>query len=267
MLRLQNGHYDLAVDAEHGARVVSLKALGREWLVQGDVATGDVFGGSQATGWDECFPTVLACDGKDFGWDGALRDHGVMWGRPWHADAGLDWLKTRFDDLKFSFSRRLALDGNTLIASYEATNKSEARIGYLYSQHLLLALNAGERISFTGIGPLSGYHVPPFTWPDARFMPVKSMAAGEAHKLYARRDGQTTATVHTTGGTLGLSWENLDLGLWLDYGGWPASAPVHQIAIEPTSAPFDGLNDDSVSWLSPGQTARWTITLTVKAAS
>ena len=267
MLRLRNDRIALAVDAHHGARVVSLIALGREWLVQGEPATGDVFGGQQATGWDECFPTVLACNGKDFGWSRKLRDHGEMWGRPWQVQVGNNWLEAIFEESQFSFARRLVLDGKTLIANYSVINKGAERIGYLYSQHLLLALKPGENISFKGIGPLSSSQVEPFTWPDARFTPVKSIKVAEATKLYARRSGQPKASVLTPQGSLTLSWDDLDLGLWLNYGGWPSDAPVHQVAIEPTSAPFDGLSRDSASWLKPGEKAGWKITITVEGAS
>jgi hypothetical protein len=56
-------------------------------------------------------------------------------------------------------------------------------------------------------------------------------------------------------------------GLWLDYGGWPPGAPVHQVALEPTTAPADDLTQAEAMGharqLAPGETHRWSVRITL----
>lgn len=100
----------------------------------------------------------------------------------------------------------------------------------------------------------------PFAWPGSRFTTVKSIRALEVTKLYAKCDGNPVAVVSTPNGALSLRWQKLDLGLWLDYGGWPTDHPVHQVAIEPTTASFDSLCQERASWLKPNEIVQWKIT-------
>eukprot|EP01035_Chromulina_nebulosa_P062854 gene62854-85963_t len=78
---LENQHLRVGVTTQFGARVVSLfdKASGREWMTQGTESTNTgeaaVYGGPEAVGWDECFPTVGASDASSTGWQRRLRDH------------------------------------------------------------------------------------------------------------------------------------------------------------------------------------------------
>jgi hypothetical protein len=55
------------------------------------------------------------------------------------------------------------------------------------------------------------------------------------------------------------------LGVWLDYGGWPAGAGRHQVALEPTTSAHDDLEaasrDGSQVWLRAGEVVRWHVTM------
>jgi hypothetical protein len=57
------------------------------------------------------------------------------------------------------------------------------------------------------------------------------------------------------------------MGLWLDYGGWPEEKPLHQVAIEPTSAAADDLAGalalGQARWLAPRETHEWSVRLTL----
>ena len=156
---------------------------------------GDIFGATQASGWDECFPTVLECDGIDFGWNGPLRDHGMLWGRPWKAETRDGCLETIFENYQFRFVRRLTLVGSNLIADYSLINANTKPFGYLYSQHMLLALNPGEILSFNGVGPFSGTHMGAGDAPRDSSIRVAGLTVYNC-KIYPRsRSNQTLCKV------------------------------------------------------------------------
>ncbi len=274
MLVLENATVQLELAPEWGARVVSLidKRLQRDWLVKGPCA-GDntdtaVYASDQARGWDECFPTVAPCGGTAFGWPPALRDHGELWGRPWVCEASPNSVTATYAGDRFAFTRQLSLRDDTVTARYRVANTGASPFGYLYSQHMLLNLPPGEEIAFAGVGPL--HRSPDGTevaWPDRDLHPVRAQDAGMAAKLYAELVGPATVTVGGQGGALRLQWGPSDapaMGLWLDYGGWPDGSPMHQVAIEPTTAAADSLDQSTPVWLAPGEARAWDVTIQLR---
>ena len=223
------------VEPAFGARVTSLvdRRTGRDWLVSGPPVAGDTYGGAQAVGWDECFPTVAPCEHLDWG---AVRDHGELWGRPWAADGDVLSCGTP----RFRFSRRLTAEGDRLHADYAV----ECDDPWMWSQHALLALRAGERFAFEGANP-------------GAVGPVER-DTGLAEKTYAPAEGRVRAAA----GGIAFGWDAADvpvLGLWRSYGGWPPGGPpAHQVAIEPTTHAADDLASAEAPRRGP---ARWRVTL------
>ncbi len=287
-LHLSNDHVALSVAPDFGARITTLvdRRTGRDWLVAGALegAAGDeaVFGGREACGWDECFPTVAPCMDPTHG--RMLRDHGDLWGRPWSCSAADGTIRARFDGAGWWFGRDLVLAGRTVEARYEVTNTGDDPLPYLWSQHCLLATGPGDRINLEGIGPMTvtGGVSPQgpvagglFEWPElSTALPdlrtVRDASAGFAIKAYAPVDDVVSASVGGADGSVRFSWAKADvpfLGLWLDYGGWPQDRPVHQIAIEPTTAAADDLaaahENRQVRWLAPRETHKWMVTMTL----
>ncbi|MCR9138448.1 MAG: hypothetical protein NXI27_20775 [Alphaproteobacteria bacterium] len=291
-LHLANEHVALSVEPEFGARITSLveRSSGRDWLIGGPLegSAGDDagFGAREARGWDECFPTVAPCLDETHG--RPLRDHGDLWGRPWHCDIENNAIRSRYDGSGWRFVRDIELTGNRIETRYAVTNTGNVTLPYLWSQHCLLATGPGDRIDFQGIGPMTvtggGSSDGPvgtgqFDWPElSSIMPdlrsVRDASAGFWIKAYAPIDTDVSATVGSDEGSISVSWKQADipyLGLWLDYGGWPQSGPVHQIAIEPTTAPADDLATahkvNLARWLSPGETHSWMVTMRLAAAT
>ena len=275
-ITLSSDRIQLTLEPRFGARVTSLtdRRSGRQWLVLGSCqgAAGDQasYGGAEARGWDECFPSIAS--GSDAVW-GKLRDHGQLWGRPWQvaADPGAGHCTTTYRTATFAFERGLALQGPVLTASYSVTNHAPKPLPYLWSQHALLATNPADRLSLIGIPDLiSG--ASRYIWPHhpARDLTlVGPLDEGFAQKSYAATPTGGSAAVCGPDGGLRFDWSG-DLpafGLWLDYGGWPPDAPVHQIAFEPATAMADSLADATalgqIRRLAPGATDRWAVRLTV----
>lgn len=288
LLYLSNEHITLSVAPDFGARVTQLidRTNGRDWLVagalEGSAGEGAIFGAREARGWDECFPTVAPC--QDDTHQRSLRDHGDMWGRRWSCEVSDDLLRSSFDGPDWRFVRDIKLVGNRIETRYELTSKASEPIPYLWSQHCLLATVSGDRIELQGVGPMTvtgglsstgSIDQGTFEWPeltpvlgDLRI--VRDVSAGFAIKAYAPVDNIVSATIGGAEGSINLSWAKTDmpyLGIWLDYGGWPEGEPVHQIAIEPTTAPADDLagarKDEQARWLARRETHRWTVTMTV----
>ncbi len=297
---LQNARLRVVAVPMLGAKVVSLvdRVTEREWLTQGqppkDSASPEaLFGASAAYGWDECLPTVApGPDPVVVG--GRLRDHGDAWGRPTELTvlggaletwtAGLGW--------SYGFRRSLSLDGSVVVAHYAIVNREPAggrTLPFLWAMHPLLDLEPGARISLpaevrevvvsqaAGVGIEAGANV---AWPVAapsrglaslRLDEVRPIDAGEALKLYAGPLTEGRAAVEAIdGSSLTIAWDVAVapfLGLWLDYGGWPSTAPLQQVALEPTTAPSDGLSeaiaDNRARWLAPGERVDWTVRIEV----
>jgi hypothetical protein len=279
-----------------GARVVSLRdrRTGREWLAQArsgeppvtDLASEEaVFGAAEAFGWDECLPTIARCPDPLDPRAPLLRDHGDSWGREASiSDQGTalatEWPAGRWG---LRFSRRLRLDSSAVIAEYAATNPGPRPVPLLWAAHPLLQLEPGTRLhvprvdrmrvehskGLDGIGGQVGW--PRAMRPDGSTLELDVVApveAATALKLFARGVGGRAGALAPDRSWIGLAWDTTFapfLGVWLDYGGWPRDAPLHQVALEPTTAPTDSLSDavsaGQAPAIGPGRTLRWWLRL------
>jgi galactose mutarotase-like enzyme len=283
ILRIENEFVSVAVASEYGARVVSLldKASGREWMTEGgeSPATGEdaVYAHEEAVAWDECFPTVGACDASDTPWGRRLRDHGDLWGRPWRVGmAASDRLDMSYLAREFRFNRNLTLDGATLVVDYSVVNLLREPLPYLWALHALLAVRAGDRIEIPGLPSvrpsylaLDGERLAAerLAFPAADGLlpfPLDQVQPPEsrfAAKLIASDLPGGKARIGRPGQWLNLSWSGgiANLGIWMTYGAWFGH---QELAIEPTSAPADDLGQAIAAKappLSPGELRRWQV--------
>jgi galactose mutarotase-like enzyme len=275
VLSIGTDRLDLEVSPDFGARVVALtdRTTGRQWLVTGPQShhSGEdaAFGAEEAVGWDECFPTVLACNHP--AWPSPLRDHGALWGRKWVVDqASSDRIETRFETAQFRFSRQLSAVGASVTAEYRVTNLGMGPLPYLWSQHCLLATGPGDRIDLSGHESLRAGK-DRFSWPDhpiRNLSLVGSIGDDFALKAYSETPRSASAAVMGPNGGLSLNWDDVPaFGLWLCYGGWPEGNRVHQVALEPTTAPADDLVTADAAGqarrLAQGETHNWSVRMTL----
>lgn len=280
-LHLANDRIALDLAPAFGARITALTdhATGRQWLVpgpcEGDAGDRAAYRGREARGWDECYPTVGPCDHPDWG---ALRDHGLLWGRPWEVTPHPDGAgcSARYRDARSDFTRALRLSGPVLRADYAVTNQGERPFAWLWCQHALLATTPRDRIALEGMGPMQA-EGRPLDWPDRQgrdLTRIGPLSEGLRLKAHAPTPLGATARIHGPDGGLALHWgaDVPAFGLWLSYGGWPdAAAPLHQVALEPATGCADDLAAaealGQAKRLSPGETHRWTVTLTLSGPS
>jgi galactose mutarotase-like enzyme len=277
-IALRTDRLALTVDPTYGARILTLadQASGRQWLLEGpraiDASEEADYLGDASRGWDECFPTVLSC--HHAAWGGRLRDHGMLWGRPWEVvAAGSQRLEARFRGDGIDFSRTLTLEGAGMTAAYTVSSEREEAVPYLWSQHCVLRPEPGDRIVLSGQGRMKAAGVE-FDWPRH---PARDLSGvghpdeGLAIKAYAPTPGPASAEVRSPRGGLRLDWDGTEvpaLGIWLDCGGWPPGGPpLHQLALEPTTGEADDLAGAEAigraRWLEAGDTHTWSIRLTL----
>ncbi len=254
---LCNDRIELALIPEFGARIVTLidRKTGRDWIAAGPAKGSSeddaVFDADAATGWDECFPTVAPCtlpDGR------RLRDHGDLWGRAWvMSNLSERSVTTAYVNRSFRFTRSLALDGPAVSCLYLIENLQEEKFDYLWAMHLLLAASESDRIelpegtAFQFTFRSDSQPREAARWPgDGAFAlnNVQPVSARYAAKLQIDAAPFEGTGIGDERGLLRISGSGpyaSSLGLWLCYGGWPASSGLHQVAIEPTSASADDL--------------------------
>ncbi|MEO8245267.1 MAG: hypothetical protein ABI832_23590 [bacterium] len=265
----------LTVDLDFGARVIEMidHVTGRQWLLTGprshDTSETVVYRGAASRGWDECFPTVLPCSAPE--WGGQLRDHGILWGRPWTVvEAGPQLLHAFYTGEGIRFDRRLELITNQLTATYTVVSTRSVAVPYMWSQHCVLRVTENDRITLSGQGRMQAGSQS-FDWPqypDRNLTRVGPDDEAFVLKSYALTPSAAFAQVSGPQGGLRFDWDGAEvpaLGLWLDYGGWPEEAPLHQVAIEPTTAAADDLAGaiamGQECWLAPGDTHKWSVRL------
>jgi hypothetical protein len=242
---LKNEEVELAVVAELGAKIISLKNLrtGREWLWHPPEGLklfrnqlGEAFSHSPLVGTDECLPTITRCR-----WQSReLPDHGEVWSVPWQMDPDL-WqdgilkTKVRLQLSPFEFERTIELWENEVCLDYRLNNASARDEWCIWALHPLLKLEPGDRLE---IPPATRALLDGATWVDA----VASAVPEKKHaKIFAApvREGLAAIRNEATGDRLEFAWnpaENAALGLWLTRGGWHGH---HHFALEPTNAGHD----------------------------
>ncbi len=277
LLTLENKAVALSLAPAFGARVTSLidKRTGRDWLAQGALVgrtdNDAPFMGEEARGWDECYPTVGPCPSSH--WGRRLRDHGDLWARRWDATQSASSITATYNDDQTRFRRTLTLEGASVGVAYEVTNTWKTALPTLWSQHCLLACEPGERLELEGISNIIS-DCQPIDLSNVNGMDYTTLhdiRAGVALKAYGCVQDQAQVGIIGENGGIAFSWSAADaahLGLWFDYGGWPdKEAPVHQVAIEPTTSPTDDLEGALAGghaiWLKPGQSRTWNTTITL----
>ena len=242
---------------------------------------GLAFDKSDASGWDECLPTVSACTlpGGE-----AMQDHGDLWRIPWDVleqDATSVRMSVAATSLPLRFTRALRVEGSSLFLDYEVSNVGDRPAEYVWSAHPLFAVEAGDRIVLpsdikevlvegSGGGRLgaAGSRV---AWPGPFELDhVLAPDANVGDKLYAAAPAEGWAALERVRSGLRLEvhfdaavlpW----LGLWICYGGWPEGAATrgYCVALEPCTAPADSLaraiKEGHARTLAPGEAHTWSI--------
>src|SRR5258706_12253463 len=111
-LKLENDFASLTLIPEIGGKTVSIQSLvtGCEFLWQGGSRPyrqprySDGFGNYDASGFDECFPTIGECAYPEFPWQGiTVPDHGELWCIPWQHELNVDSIYLHTYGVRFPY--------------------------------------------------------------------------------------------------------------------------------------------------------------------
>jgi len=258
-----------------GGKIASLQWLpGKVELLQAPLAPYAArtltmgFDESDASGFDECLPSVAACAVATPQGTAHVPDHGDFWRLEWDAVQGGNEIRMAATgvSLPFRFERTVRLEGDTLGLSYRVRNAGREPAHYAWSAHPLFAVDRGDRIALPSsvtqvqvegsarqrLGPRRSRHAWPQTTSERREAIDLSTAGGIddgiGDKLFTEAPAEGWAAVERVQHRLRIEVQfdpqrSPWLGLWLCYGGWPESRPSRQqcVAIEPCTAPVDSL--------------------------
>lgn len=296
---LDNAVARVVVVPDLGGKIVSLVriASGREYLISlpsdedfRKPSFGGTFVDYNNVGFDECIPTIAACDypeGKFAGFQ--LPDHGDVWSLPWQheiRDSGV-MLSVQGRSLPFVFRKYLSLQGATLRIEYELLNTSDARFQFLWSAHpllttepgttILLPIDSGELLIDSSKGKRLGSKGESCTWPiatqkngqtdDLRLMKTRGEASD---KLYTPRLSKGYCGLYHPNANESIVFkfdvESVPyVGLWVCHGGVGPDNPKepYTIAMEACNGRPDSLREaigrGESSTLLPHELKQWAI--------
>lgn len=306
---LENDTLRTVVVPAVGAKLVSLldKRTRLEWLAgPGDrpfknIPYGASFVEQDMSGWDEMFPTIVACEypapGEKNG--APLPDHGEVWPLSWALEpAGPNRLRLSVEGraLPYRLTRTLAYNAaDTLHMHYTLENLSRERMPYIWAAHPQFVCGEGAEIllppqvtEVCNTLPADwGWGAPEtrFDWPEAlsteqivlridgrrvridRTGPASLKQARKFFVLPETRAEWAGLTRHPAGDWLRLDWHPDKipyLGLWVDEGALSHSTVV---ALEPTTGFYDSLalawEKNEITVLESGATHTWTLTVRI----
>ena len=292
-----------------GGKIASLRVGGRE-LLQAPLnpyaprTQTMPFSGGDASGWDECLPSVADCSIVTEAGSAHVPDHGDLWRVPWQV------LETSDDSATMRancFSLPLQVTRSTILSEtpsgwrlqllYSLTNLGAYRVPWSWAAHPLFAVEPGDRIALPeniktlrvegSGGNRLGTGGDIINWPIARTslgaevdLRIADRAdSGIGDKLFAGpldfpNAGWATLERPSAGLRLTVRFEPAltpYLGLWICYGGWPdapGATGLKQVcvALEPTTAPVDALDKTGPwsRWLDVGETVSWPMELEIE---
>jgi galactose mutarotase-like enzyme len=277
---IETGLCSVSLLSRFGGKIASLRFRNRE-LLQPPLAPiaprtrAMTFDAGDASGWDECLPSVAACTISTGSGPAVIPDHGDLWRVGWtttHQDQHSITLAAQCFSLPLTLERTLALaeteKGARLSLRYKLTNTGPTSIPWSWAVHPLFTAAPGDRIvlpeSIRALrlegsgGNRLGRNGDTVQWPIAALADgsqtdlsvAQSPQSGIGDKLFA---GPLSANENwcalerpSAGVRIRVSFDPAAtpyLGLWICYGGWPERAGAKQVcvALEPATAPVDSL--------------------------
>lgn len=233
------------------------------------------FDEGDASGWDECLPSVASCEVVTAAGLTSIPDHGDLWRIEWQpVDSSVGTVKFRGEcfSLSLALERSLTVSevdkGWRLSLDYTVSNTGCDPVPWSWAAHPLFAVEPGDRILLpesihalllegSGGGRL-GKGGRAVSWPIATLANGSKLdlsvaqppSSGIGDKLFAGplAGAQNWCALErpSAGIRIRVRFDPVAtpyLGLWICYGGWPDRPGPKQVcvALEPATAPVDSL--------------------------
>ncbi len=238
------------------------------------------FDEGDASGWDECLPSVAACQVETAAGIANIPDHGDLWRVDWQkhgpesksGDGSSITLFGKCFSLPLEVERTIHLHeierGWRLDLSYRVRNCGKYSVPWSWAAHPLFVCDEGDRILLPESvhtlrvegsgGKRLGQSGASVDWPVAKLAngstanlsTVNRSDSGVGDKLFAGplTSGENWCVLErqSAGIHVRVQFDTAAtpyLGLWLCYGGWPEKPGPKQVcvAMEPSTAPVDSL--------------------------
>lgn len=289
---IQAGECSVSVLPRIGGKISSILVRGHE-LLQAPLAPiaprtpAMPFDASDASGWDECLPSVANCQVTTSDGTTEIADHGDLWRVEWTTSGEPDngapngssvTMLARCFSLPLMLERTLNLSaipaGWRLTLDYKLTNAGKFPAPWSWAAHPLFTAAPGDRVLLPESihrlrlegsgGKRLGKNGDTVNWPVAMLagggetdLSVAQPPASEiGDKLFAgplAAHENWAALERPSAGVrirVGFDPEKTPyLGLWICHGGWPERPGPKQtcVALEPATAPVDSLAEQG-SW-------------------
>ena len=300
-LRLENDFLLAEFLPEIGGKMIRLhhKISGRELLLPSQLPNGqyripeygDLYENYDTSGFDECFPTIEACEVEEEGGQMlSWPDHGEVWAQPWSYQIQNNGVlfSVQGRALNYRLFRFVTLQAQELLFQYRLENRSGMGFHYIWAAHPLIRVSPGSRIVLPeevnqvfinwATPPQLGEYGELRPWPlmDGKDLSVvQDRRSGIALKCFTNplNRGQAQITFPESQEVLAIEFEpeeNPYLGIWITYGGWPGySSRKHlTVGLEPTSGRPDSLaramERGECRYLPPETETRWDLHLRVE---
>jgi galactose mutarotase-like enzyme len=280
-IQIQTGPIALTIIPDLGGKVSNLRdcRTQREWLWRHPrypykrVPHGSSYVAEADTGgWDECFPSVSACDYPSEPCKGAaIQDHGELWSqapefeREEHGETVTLQTRWRGIALPYIFTRTITLKDNSSVihSDYEVLNTSDQPIHFVWCIHPLLAIEpdmelhlpSSARFNVAGAFPpdlvSSDKELQyPFSASGLNFPTLPETSAARSIKIWSDPLPMDAgwATLKARDGELRMNWDVSSLpqlAAWMNFGAWAADGgtPYYNLGLEPCIGAQDSLND------------------------
>jgi galactose mutarotase-like enzyme len=301
---LRKGSLSLTLLPHLGGKIASIR-VGETELLQAPLlpyaprTQTMAFDEADASGWDECLPSVAACSvALADGCIAQIPDHGDLWRVAWQPTGATEGtLRGECFSLPLDLARSLVVSETEtnweLQLHYTVTNTGTEAAPWSWAVHPLFAAAAGDRIILPNSidslrlegsgGNRLGKGGDTVSWPIARLAAggetdlslAKSIDSGIGDKLFA---GPLSADENwavldrpSAGLRIRVRFDSAAtpyLGLWICYGGWPNRPGPKQmcVALEPATAPVDSLAVTG-PWsrtLAPGERFSWDMSVSIE---
>lgn len=276
LLKIENEFIKIVLAPAMGGKIVSLfsKRTGTEYMLglpfenRSIPEYGAPFDIRFAYGFDECFPTIKACQLQTVNGPVNLPDHGELWSRSWEYDRKENVIELSIEGKKldYLFIKEIKLSGASLKFNYRLKNNSNITHEYLWSAHPLLSVKENDIIFLDKncdkmlVYWASGKEVESLAkfidWPPkvgnagaTDLSIVQNIDSNIAMKLFSTESSVGRAGLYKNNAdeSLVFSVDNTKIpyfGIWLCYGGWPVDDKKSlTVALEPTNAQTDSLSE------------------------
>lgn len=301
LVEMKAGTLEADILPDFGGKIASLRKRGVELLqsplrppAPRDRQMG--FEASDASGWDECLPSVATCRIETASGAVDIPDHGDVWRLPCETEQRSERevrLTVTGGSLPLRLERTLTITETGLRVDYHLENTGEIPVPYVWAAHPLFAVEVGDTVVLPpsvaqvtvegSAGNRLGAKGRVLDWPLAEsasgervnLSQAEGPESGIGDKLFTAAPAEGWAALERR--RVGLRarirfdpsltpW----LGLWLCYGGWPQGQALRQqcVAFEPSTAPSDSLAEaQRGGWarmLAPQQSTQWWMSASIE---